>query len=56
MPELLKCPHCGKPMKWIMGNAIFSYWDCIPCNKSFEYDVWTEKFTDEVEMRSPVET
>lgn len=44
---LLKCPHCGKSMRWIMGNSIFSYWECHSCNKSFEYNVWTETFHDE---------
>lgn len=44
---LLKCPHCKKPMRWTAGNSVFSYWECYNCNKSFEYNVWTETFHDE---------
>lgn len=44
---LLKCPYCKKPMHWIMGNPVFSYWECYNCNKAFEYNIWTETFHDE---------
>lgn len=44
---LLKCPYCKKPMRWTAGNSVFSYWECHNCNKSFEYNIWTETFHDE---------
>lgn len=56
MPRMLECPHCGKPMHLTSGNPIFSYWECLPCKKAFEFNVWTEKFTDEEDMRSSMET
>lgn len=42
-----KCPHCGRPMRWVAGNPIFTYWECKYCNREFEYNVWTETFHDE---------
>lgn len=56
MPKMLKCPHCGQTMRLSCGNPIFSYWECHPCKKNFEFNVWTEKFTDEENMKSPMET
>lgn len=44
----LKCPYCKNPMRLTCGNPGFSYWFCKVCNKEFEFNVWTEKFTDEI--------
>ena len=46
--EGIHCPYCDKPMKLIMGNPAFTYWLCKNCKKEFEYNVHTEKITDEV--------
>lgn len=43
-----KCPYCKIPMNLISGNPVFSYWGCETCHKEFEFNVWTEEFTDEV--------
>lgn len=44
----LKCPYCKIPMNLMSGNPVFSYWECETCHKEFEFNVWTEKFTDEI--------
>ena len=44
----LKCPYCKIPMNLISGNYVFSYWECKTCHKEFEFNVWTEEFTDEI--------
>jgi transposase-like protein len=46
--EGIHCPYCDKPMKLIMGNPAFTYWLCKDCKKEFEYNIYTEKITDEV--------
>ena len=47
-PTPLKCPYCKTPMNLMCGNPIFSYWGCETCHKEFEFNVWTEEFTDEI--------
>lgn len=47
MATTLKCPRCNRPMYLTCGNAVFSYWKCSKCQKAFEFNVWTEEFTDE---------
>ena len=48
MITTLCCPYCHKPMIWLGGNLIFSYWICKHCNIEFEYNIWTETFYDEI--------
>ena len=48
MITTLCCPHCHKPMIWLGGNPIFSYWICKHCSIEFEYHIWTETFHDEI--------
>lgn len=45
-----KCPYCKTHMRLTCGNVAFSYWLCNNCNKEFEYNIWTEKFTDEEDI------
>ena len=47
-PQPLKCPDCLKPMILVAGNPGFSYWVCLKCENEFEYNVFTEYFTDKV--------
>ena len=44
----LTCPYCKNPMRLTCGNPVFSYWFCKVCNKEFEFNVWTERFTNKI--------
>ena len=47
-PQPLECPDCFKSMILIAGNPGFSYWVCLQCQNEFEYNVFTECFSDKI--------
>ncbi len=46
----LRCPHCNTPMRLLAGNPAFTYWLCKCCWAEFEYNIFSERFEDEVKL------
>lgn len=54
MSKTLQCPYCKQPMRLTSGNIIYSYWVCKNCKKEFEFNIFTEEFTDEEEIKDNI--
>ena len=50
MATWLKCPHCNTSMRLLAGNPAFTYWLCKCCWTEFEYNIFSERFEDEVKL------
>jgi hypothetical protein len=50
---LLRCLHCDQPMIWLGGNPVFSFWNCQKCRKEYSFNIWTEIFEDEIDIKTP---